>query len=341
MTFTVSRLGQVNAAGDVDESFLTKFAGEVIRTYTNICDVERLGLMVKKTTTGTNALQFPVYGTATMKFHTSGENTLIEGTYNQAIRQATRLVYTDRERLAQVIVEKWDELVNHWEVRGPMAEELGKAIALDYDKNAIRKLILAARTEANISGGNAGSSRFNTTGITDPSACAHADMDTDAGVFTDAVYAAAQRLDEYNVPKNRYCFLKWSMFYKLLQLPTTTTRISPLNQDYSTGNGDFGKGMLKQIAGVTLVPTNQIPTADESGTPTPVGASSVYGADYTKTEGIVFTPYATGVLTVADVKLEAEYRQELRGTFTTASKIYGMGILQPEHVVELCNDTTP
>ena len=69
---TASRLGQINASGDVDALFLKVFSGEILTTFEEMNVMK--GLHTIRTISNGKSAQFPVTGIATAKYHTAGEN---------------------------------------------------------------------------------------------------------------------------------------------------------------------------------------------------------------------------------------------------------------------------
>ena len=67
---TVSRLGQVNAAGDVDALFLKQFGGEILTEFEE-STVFKTRHFVRQIRNGKTA-QFPMIGTVGSSYHTPG-----------------------------------------------------------------------------------------------------------------------------------------------------------------------------------------------------------------------------------------------------------------------------
>ena len=84
---TASRLGQVNATGDVDSLFLKVFSGEILTTFEEQNVMKDLH-MVRTISSGKTA-QFPVTGVASAAYHTVGED-IVDGSngYLSTIKHA-------------------------------------------------------------------------------------------------------------------------------------------------------------------------------------------------------------------------------------------------------------
>ena len=204
---TASRLGQVNAAGDVNSLFLKVFSGEVLSAF------ERENLMLNMTnvrsiTSGKSA-QFPITGTISSSYHTIGNEIL--GT---AVNKNEKVINIDDMLLANAFVAELDELKNHYDVRSIYSKEMGQALAKTIDKNILNLVVLASRAStANVTGGNLGSV------ITD------ADADTSASSLKDSIFDAIQKLDENDVPSSdRFIVVKPDQYYQLLNLDSVMSR---------------------------------------------------------------------------------------------------------------------
>ena len=96
--------------------------------------------------------QFPVLGTATAAYHSVG--TPLVGA-NQ-IKANEKIINIDDLLIAQSFVAKLMSLKNHYDVRATYADELGKALAKQYDINVAKVIANASQSFTNLSGGNGG-----------------------------------------------------------------------------------------------------------------------------------------------------------------------------------------
>lgn len=364
---TPSRLGQVNLAGGVDELFLKVFSGEIIASF------EEANLMLPLTKVRTissgKVASFAVTGVATAGYHTPGESVLTTGDttayantvsatspanntvgvntgsskYLQKFKHNEKLIYIDDVLLSSVFIADIDELKNHYDVRSTYSKEIGRALAYTADKNLIRTVIAAARKTTdryNVSSGT--STQYLGAQIDLSAASSGADggsEDLIAGLFQ-----AAQKMDEKNVPMdNRYAILTPANYYKLVNGDGAKIAI---NKDYG-GNGNIAKGQIVEIAGITVMKSNHIPTVNESSTQSALhgasgikndlsGADTGYsGLDYSVTQGIVFHTDGIGTVKLMDLAVESEYIMERLGTLMLAKYAMGHGILREECCYEL------
>ena len=216
---TVSRLGQADAAGDVQALFLKVFAGEVITSFETSTILKPLTR--QRTIQSGKSAQFPAIYKASASYHSVGEEIV-----GQNIRHNEVIITIDDLLIADAFLANIDEAMNHYDVRSPYSTELGLALALAYDKNVARNIIRAARGAALFTGDTGGSA------ITD------ADSDTSATSLAASIWTAKQTMEEADVPV----------------LESTLV----LNQDVG-GDGSYSQGKFSMIGGVDVVKSNALP----------------------------------------------------------------------------------
>jgi hypothetical protein len=312
---TVSRLGQVDGAGDAKAIFLKQFAHEVLTAFKNTTATMDKHLI--RTIQSGKSAQFPITGIAQATYHTPGTNIADAGNgLLNTIKHAERVINIDELLIAATFIANLDEAMNHYDVRSIYSTELGTALALKMDGNVLRKFIGAART----------SSAAYTGGPVGTVINAGATLATTSSVLAANIAKAARYLDEKNVPAtDRFCFLRPEQ-YSLLTQDTTV-----LDKQIG-GSGSYADGVVQRIAGVALVKTNQIPSTNESAT---TGDNNTYHANYTDTVGVVAHRAAVGTVKLLDLGFESEYKIELQGTLMVAKYAMGHGVLRPECAVEL------
>lgn len=357
---TPSRIGQVNLAGDADNLFLKVFSGEIIASF------EEANLMLPMTKVRTissgKVATFAVTGVAGAGYHTPGESVLTTGAstgylgtavgtygasgnlaqdagsakYLQQFRHNEKLIYIDDVLLSSVFVADIDEMKNHYDVRSTYSREIGRALAYAADKNLIRTVIAGARKTTD---------RY---GLTTPTTYLGSQVDVSGGDATItaeelvmAIYKVAQLMDEKNVPMDgRYAIFTPEMYYKLITGDGTKIGVA-INKDYG-GDGSLSRGMVAEVAGIKILKSNHIPTADESTNQSALhgaagikndlaGANSGYsGLNYSLTKGIAFQTDAVGTVKLMDLSVESEYIMERLGTLMLAKYAMGHGILREE-----------
>ncbi len=309
-----SRLGQINKAGDAKALFLKKWSGEVLTTFETECVMKNLHLV--KTITEGKSAQFPVTGTATAAYHTPGKN-ILEGDNGllSKIGHNEKVINIDDLLTSSVFVANIDEAMNHYDTRSIYTTELGRALANAWDKRSLQAMVLAARAAATITGGHGG------TVLQKGSTVA-----TTGSELAAAIFEAAQRLDEKNVPEaERYVVVRPAQYYLLAQ----TTDV--INKDWG-GSGVYADGKVLKIAGITIVKSNHLPSTNISAAS---GENNTYNGDFTDTVAVVFQKGAIGTVKLLDLKTESDYLVSHQGTLVVSKYALGTGILRPECAVEI------
>lgn len=346
---TPSRLGQINASGDVKAIFLKKFAGEVLTTFEETNVMKPLHTI--RTINNGKSAQFPVTGTATAGYHVVGED-LINASNSggvQAIKHAEKIINIDELLVASTFVANLDELRNHYDVRSIYSSELGRALANKFDRQVIQTALLNA---ASFSSGSATAASATITGNKNGSVVratagtdtddlrflgnGSADMDTNGTRLAKAIYAAAQLLDEKDVPaSDRYVLVNPQRYYNLVQAETSGGAALAINRDWD-GKGSYAEGSVLRVAGVTVVKTNHLPSANISSE---TGQANTYSADFgANVMGLVFHKSSVGTVKLQDLATESEYQIQRQGTLMVAKYAMGHGGLRPECGVVLMND---
>ena len=331
-----SRLGQVNASGDVNALFLKVFSGEILTTFEEQNVMKELH-MVRTIQNGKSA-QFPVTGIASAKYHTAGEN-IADGanSYLSAIKHAERVISIDDVLISSTFIANIDELKNHYDVRSIYAKELGKALAKRFDIATMKTLAAAARGTSDI-GGDDGT-------ILGASTSLFATANATAGELIDALYGVAESLDGKDVSdEGRFAILSPADYYTLITADNSAVSLAA-NRDVG-GVGNIATGTISQVAGINLVKSNHLSAIkvaeasqdqDDDGVNNDVfGASGTgYNGDLSATRILAGTKEAIGTVKLLDLATESEYQIERQGTLFVAKYAMGHGVLRPECAVEV------
>ena len=322
--FDATRLGLVNNAGGGsfagdNAMFLKVWAGEVLTAFRKSTVFEALH-KVRTISSGKTA-QFPIIGVNSASYHTPGNQ--IIGT-QQKVAEAT--VNIDDKLISSVFLADIDEAKNHYDVRSQFSAEMGNALAYTFDKNVAAVIAKAARTATHFNTDLPGGTRIKIV-ATSKAAITGAQLAT-------ALFAAAQKMDENNLPENeRYCCLAPAEYYKLVQ----TTDV--INRDWG-GQGAYADGTVLKVAGIDIIKSNHLPTTNRSAVS---GENNAYDADYTKSVALVWNPGAAGTVKLMDLKMETtggDVHALWQGTFMVASMACGTGILRPDCAIEIHTDVS-
>jgi hypothetical protein len=307
-----SRIGSINAGSDKDALFLKVFVGEVLTAFAET-NVAMSRQMIRTITSGKSA-QFPASWKGTASYHTPGAQ--LTGT---AVGHAERIIVIDDLLVADRFIANIDEAKNHYDVRQTYSTDIGAALARKFDQQSLQTMVLAARASATLTGASGGTRLID------------GDFDDTVADLEAGIFAAAQALDEKDVPENeRYVFLKPAQYYLLVQGSSKV-----INADYNpTPNGGYATGTVKQIAGCEIVKTNNLPRADVTTGP------EAYQGNFTSNVGLVTQRGAAGTVKLMDLAMESEYLIEYQGTLMVGKYALGHGILRPECAVELALTAT-
>jgi hypothetical protein len=351
-----SRVGLIEGGSDNDALFLKKFSGEILQTFEESNIFKPLHTI--RTIDSGKSAQFPVTGIATANYHTPGENIAEANdgasppsfSYLSDIKKAEKIINIDKMLVASTFLANIDDVKNHYDIRSVYANELGKALAKRFDSAVAKTFLGAARDSANLSVTSAGSTydvageAFGRSNL-DPTA-----VDAFTGAqLVGALFAAAQKLDEQDVPSDgRFCVLRPAEYYKLVtgaDASNTFSLTSVINSDIG-GQGSIASGNVPQIAGISLYKSNHLPSTDLSaGAGVDAGSSNDlfgvngvgYDGDFRNTFGIVSHSAAVGTVKLLDLATESEYQIERQGTLFVAKYAMGHGILRPECAIELAS----
>jgi len=307
--YLVSNLGQVAAAGSANQLFLQLFSGEILTAF------ERANVALDKTQVRTisngKSASFPIIGKTTAAYHTAG--TELTGV---AIKHNERVITIQDLLVAHTFISNIDEAKNHFQVRSLYANELGNALAVQMDKHIFQTVYNASKATA-LDPQSAGQS------VTE------ANFLTDGKKAAEAIYAAAQILDENDVPESdRFAAVSPAVYYNMIKDTTAAT----INRDFG-GQGSFADGNVFKIAGIQIVKTNNLPSGAITsgvGSGSIVGGAGNLGGTYTNDKAVVWHKSCSATLKLLDLSTEMEYSARHQGTLMVAKYAVGHGVLRPE-----------
>jgi len=310
---TVTRVGAINQGGDVDALFLKVFSGEVLTAF----DAENVtqGKVQTRTIQNGKSAQFPRTGIIGARYHTPGNEIL-----GQQMNHSEVVITIDDLLISDAFIANIDEAKNHYDVRSIYSSEIGRALAKQMDKHVLQVAVLAARATNVVTGLPGGS--VITLGA--------AGQELSGTHFAAAMFAAAQKLDENNVPEDgRFMYVRPAQYYALAQ----STAV--INKDWG-GAGAYADGKVLRVAGIEIIKTNNLPSTNITGTSVAAGGTPArYVGDFSKTVGVVMHSSATGTVKLLDLGMESQYDIRRQGTLMVAKYAVGHGILRPEAAVEI------
>ena len=309
---TASRLGLVNNTGTAyDALFLKVFSGEVLASFGR--ENQMLNMTTVRTISSGKSAQFPVTGTIDAGYHTVGNE--ITGS---AVKHNEKIINIDDMLLASAFVAEIDELKNHYDIRSIYSKEMGQALAKKVDQNLLQLAFICSDNNATLTGGNFGGSVVD------------ADAKTNATSLIASIFEAIQKLDENDVPSSdRFIVTTPDIYYQLCNVDKLVSR------DFSSANGDFGKGSVVNIGGVPVIKSNTAVTAFTDQSASISGTNNTYNVDAQHVAAVVFHKSAIGTVKLKDMVVENTYDPRRLGNLMTARLALGHGILRPESAVRI------
>ena len=331
MAMQLSRPGMLDNAGDQNELFLKQWAGEVLASFEEACVM--MPCHTVRTIASGKSAQFPAVGTANARYHTPGESIIEDqdaGGNDYLTPVATgEITVTINDLLGSgVFVANIDEAKNHWDVRSEYTRQMGFALANAADTTLINYGFAGARATTDRFGNTSPTTYLGTKiDIGDAGNGAH---------LLAGIVDAAQAMDEKNVPANdRCCVMAPAEYYLLVE-----ENKDAINRDYGNdGNGSLASGVVLSVAGIQILKSNHLPTAD--WTPDAGDLGSASGAhDFVDTAGhdvkaLCFQRSALGTVKLMDLSVESEYQVERQGTLMVARYAMGHDVLRHEALVQL------
>lgn len=309
-----NRAGLKQGGSDATELFLGLFGGEVLTAY-HAKTVMR-GLHTVKALSKGKEFRFPLVWKTNTSYHTPGKELLGNTIAHQEV-----IISPDDKLVADVFIPDIDEVMNHFDLRGPYAEELARALAKSYDQQVIRAAILAARASAQFSGGFGGTATN-----------AGATVATDATKLYDAILDAKLAMDDKEVDVDG---TPLNAILKPAQHSLLARSEKFINRDTNGGAGSVAKFSLTTVDGINIVKAgyaNGVFGTDNTNTAT---IPSTYRADFSNTVAVVMTPQAVATAEVQGVSTESEYQVSKQGTLMVARQMTGTRTLRPEAAVEI------
>ena len=310
---TVSRIGQVNAAGDADALFLKVFSNEVLTSFEQATVTK--GKYLEKTIGSGKSATFPVLGRSSSSIHTPGNEIV-----GSALNHNEKVITINDVIIAHHFIAEIDEAKNHYETRQIYSQEIGRALAFQVDKYVMQSMVQAAMATANV----------GDTGYKAGSVITDADADTSATSLIGSLFDAAEKLDDAYCPsEDRYAYMRPDQYYQLANASNAA------NADFR-GSGSIASGTMPVIAGINIVKVPHLPTTNITGTGVDAGGSGGRQAvDASNTVALVTHKSAVGCVKLMDVSVASDYDPRRLGTLMVGKMAMGFGALRPEAAVQI------
>jgi len=315
----LARPGQANNANDTKALFLEIFSGEVMNAF-NMATVTASRHKVRTIPHGKSAT-FAVTGQTEAGYHVPGTELSFE-----QIEHAEKIINIDRLLYSAVFIDILEDAMQHFDIRSEYSTQIGQSLAEKWDKDVLRTMALAARSDSNLTATAAENTGEILTGG------AAGAIATDYRKFVDALYVAARLLDEKNVPSAaRQVFVAPQTWYSLFRQNSAAPVADMINRDFA-GNGSIANTQMPKIAGFEIVKTNNLPTANESAGS---NENAALNLDYSNTIAVANTPEAVGTVKLLDLKMESQWDIRRQGDIILGKLALGHGVLRPETSLEI------
>ena len=357
-TLLPARLGQVNGAGaDTLALFDDEFTAEVRHTFqTKSAFINRQRI---RRIRNAKSATFSSYGRLTGSYHLPGAAVIGQNTLKAETTIGVNNVFT-----VPVWIPNIDEAMSNLDDRAEIRTELAYGLQRPYDIEVARTLVLGARRPSDLAsrpggrtGGRPGTAMpqpFQTNPIPVWTGVGSANWGVDvrlrgASAKTNAISLrtiisnARLTLDEDDIPEDdgmTFCALRPAQYHLLARIGS-----DEMNRDFG-GNGSAAESYLPMIAGIKLVKTNHLPTANLEAADQLAGgpynflpgitlANTAISVPFANTVGLVWHASAAGTVQLFDVTYESEYTVERQATLLLGKYCFGHGVLRPEAIREL------
>ena len=333
MAVTLSRIGQIKGAAaswgagaaglDTDRAMMLKLGSAEILDAFMTATVFK-GKTRERNIRGGKSVAFPITGKMTAAYHQPG--TELTGTINDPSDINERVISLDALMVADAAIYNVDELMSYFDVRQIYTKELGRALAVEYDKRVAR-LIFAAASNATepldktLNAGRTGQGITLGTDYTGGSATRQAKGDA----LVNAIFDARVGFEQKDVSiDDMYAVFTPEDYYLLTQSSRA------INADFG-GSGTIADGRTLQVAGIPIFSSNHV--TQSAYTLVAGDHNADYAQNLTKCKGLIFNKEAVGVVSLLSPSLQMtgeEWRVVHQADLLVARQALGMGVLRAE-----------
>ncbi len=323
--------------------FLTQYAGEVLTAFREFTVME--GRFIARSISNGQSKQFPVLGRVSGTHAAIGKDVLDNANGMLQVAQvAEKVITVDRPFVVPTFVDDFEELVNHWDIRGPIAQEQGQAIAEDRDSKLMRCLALAAQSGGYFASPDVDDHPYGTIIQGDSTAQAGSDSqpeirvesaaasaDTQGAALAECLRIASEVMTSKRVPRRgRYCLVKPAQFNLLVEQTDFT------NVDLGNGgNGSLKEGRIGRMWGFDVIETNLLPTTNLSAIAN-TNQGAQYAVDARNTVALCGQTSALGGLRLRGLEtMVKDLRATHEGWLLKSRVITGYDWLRPSAAVQI------
>ncbi len=338
----VSQGTSPSAGNDAGKLWLPIWSGEVLHAYDEYRMFEPL--VTSKTIESGRTIEFPMTGTVALKPSWSAGEYLVGG--DSSVTETFTIELDARPMASHFELDNVDLMITQWEYRQELARQTGQTLANARDKQIGAFIALAGAVDPLAA---------DPRSVAFPEVFQSADLAAAdaAGALKilEAIEDFCVDLQENDVPMgSAYCAVSPRLFQQIRRLGVADTPATAQNSQPMFGGvaaaGGLGAGFREGLnnlsdslvyMGVTILKTNHMP-ADYS-------ASAIGEARYNVNgpaagiKAMLWCPEAIASVRKTGLTVDTEDDIRRNSTFTVASMMSGTGVLKPELVKLVVDDT--
>ena len=308
--------GAKQNAGDQLALFLKVFSGEVLTAFTRASKVMN-NHMIKTIDSG-KSTSFPVIGRGKAHYLPAGSNL---DDLREAIPHNEVVINIDGLLTSDVLITDIFEAMNHYDVRGEYAKQLGEALAIAADGATVAEIakLVKANTE-NITGLGKGVVVEKTI-----TGGAGINYETGKAVIDGLLEMKAKWTTQYVPEEERFAYITPEVESAII------TSKDAINRDYGAV-ASIVDGNIDKLCGfkIIAVPHLKAGGADKTGMLGTAPEGHVFPTDYAGALAVCAHRTAVATVKLKDLQLEHARRPELQADMIIAKNAVGHGGLRPE-----------
>lgn len=308
--------GAKQNTGDQLALFLKVFSGEVLTAFTRASKVMN-NHMIKTIDSG-KSTSFPVIGRGKAHYLPAGSNL---DDLREAIPHNEVVINIDGLLTSDVLITDIYEAMNHYDVRGEYAKQLGEALAIAADGATVAEIakLVKANTE-NITGLGKGIVVEKTL-----TGGAGINYETGKAVIDGLLEMKAKWTTQYVPEEERFAYITPEVESAII------TSKDAINRDYGAV-ASIVDGNIDKLCGfkIIAVPHLKAGGADKTGMLGTSPEGHEFPTDYAGALAVCAHRTAVATVKLKDLQLEHARRPELQADMIIAKNAVGHGGLRPE-----------
>lgn len=308
--------GAKQNTGDQLALFLKVFSGEVLTAFTRASKVMN-NHMIKTIDSG-KSTSFPVMGRGKAHYLPAGSNL---DDLREAIPHNEVVINIDGLLTSDVLITDIFEAINHYDVRGEYAKQLGEALAIAADGATVAEIakLVKANTE-NITGLGKGIVVEKTI-----TGGAGINYETGKAVIDGLLEMKAKWTTQYVPEEERFAYITPEVESAII------TSKDAINRDYGAV-ASIVDGNIDKLCGfkIIAVPHLKAGGADKTGMLGTAPEGHEFPTDYAGALAVCAHRTAVATVKLKDLQLEHARRPELQADMIIAKNAVGHGGLRPE-----------